>query len=204
MISAPIQLDEDGRHPNGCNCLLDQSRRWLHFTPEEEKYEAGWGNAKTASFGGLRTGSGEPSANYDKAVANADMVRALALVPTIRLQAVAHVWMTEPHPAREHRNWKRRPGDEKGCICTRYARWTGDCEGVIADPDGPQGRMEAVMGKLGMDANAVFESLDECAVEMSVILGERLEGRPSRAKRTRPLIVVEEPPEWELAPANFR
>ena len=48
---------------------------------------------------------------------------------------------------------------------------------------GPRTRREAVMGKLNVDQETLSRLIDDCCREMALVMGERIEGRPSRAPR---------------------
>ena len=56
---------------------------------------------------------------------------------------------------------------------------------------GPKTRRESVMGKLNVDQVSLDRLIDDCCREMALVLGERVEGRPGRARPSLP----EPPPE---------
>jgi hypothetical protein len=84
-------------HLARCTCLMCAAKRWLRYTPEEDRYPVGV-TLKIASYSGTGGGSHEPDAHFDAVVTEADFRRALALIPSERLRHTAHVWMETPYP----------------------------------------------------------------------------------------------------------
>ena len=91
------ELDELVDHAPRCSCGMCSSKRWLRYTPEEDRYPVGV-TLKIATYGGAGSGSHEPDAHFDAVVVEADFRRALALIPSERHRNVAHVWMETPYP----------------------------------------------------------------------------------------------------------
>lgn len=145
-------------HEPRCGCTLCLCRRWLRFTPEEDRYPSGIG-LKITSYGGTGGGTKEPDhVLADPVVRESDYRRALALIPDRSLAILAEAWMLTAPPAR-------------GPL------------GALLNPQGPHTRLEAVLGKLNIDSGTLFAGLDEAARQMAVVLGERIEGRPSRMRQ---------------------
>jgi len=184
-----IELDE---HQPRCACGMCAAKRWLRYVPEEDRYPVGV-SLKIARYGGTGSGSHEPDALFDAVVTEADFRRALALIPSEWLRKVGQTWMATPPPPVTHRKWQRRPGDGRGCTCAMFGGKRSECAGVILDPDGPQSRREAVMGKLNIDQEALSRLIDDCCREMALVMGERVEGRPSRRAPAKPVPYREEP-----------
>jgi hypothetical protein len=112
---------------------------------------------KITTYGGRVSGTAEPDRNYDVICSNADFQRALSLIPSQHLRPVAKAWMETPDP-----------------------------EVPIPRPkgySGPLTREEAVQGLLNTDSNSIHRMLDQCAMEMGNVLGERNSGLPCRPHR---------------------
>lgn len=98
------ELDE---HPPRCFCYMCSAKRWLRYTPEEDRYPVGV-TLKIATYGGKGAGSHEPDSNFDAVCTEADFQRALDLIPSDWLRKVARTWMGTPYPLPQRHGPKTR------------------------------------------------------------------------------------------------
>jgi len=182
-------------HGPDCRCLLCTCRRWLHYTPLEDRWPNGAG-VKITTYGGLTSGSGEPDRMFDAVCTEADFSRALALIPSEFLRAVGSAWREVPAAT-----WWFT--DDRG----RRRQKTGRRSDAVIAKVRAAHRADWNRARAHDEEDSVplhvtlFRLLDECAREMAVVLGERIEGHAARRK---PEVFVAEPPEWKNAPANRR
>lgn len=182
----------DAEHAPRCSCLTCQARRWMRYTDAKNAYPEGVG-LKITSYGGVGGGTGEPDRLLaDPVCTEADFRRALALVPTRFLALVVTEFRSVPEPwhstaSNPHRS---RTVAVMDAIASR------------AFDDWNRARLEGMREAQETPAATLYRLLDECAVEMGRVMGERREGRPSRLRKT--VEVAEGPPEWADAPARRR
>lgn len=176
VVSAPgarwnALVAEIERHAERCPCEVCQCRRYLNYVPPERQSPA---TLKITAYGGEVGGSGEPDRHYDRVVREVDMQVALASVRDDFLRIVGGV----------NRNLKGMPDSRTGAMFRgawpvmrwlerfRHAEWLEAC--LV---DAPVGWWDEV-GLFKLNGRYTLRRLlDECAVEMALNLGAKVEGK---------------------------
>ena len=208
MVS--LGMNED--HPKSCRCVWHVARAFLRYIPPDSHPLDG-ATLKIASWGGSRSGSGEPDRAYDVVVEWSDLDQALHGVrdPFLKRAGLLRVYTADGYMvgtllrgefsaewqrAAESRKTQHQPEltqDEDA----RRIQWRGSCScswtiDILSETPEVDG-MKAIRSHL----SPLREALELCAQEMAEILGTSFGVRSKREGAPPP------PPELHLVPEHF-
>lgn len=175
-------------HGENCRCTVCGCRRWLNFRAADQESPP---TLKIATYGGTGGGTGEPDRAYDRVVSEVDLEVALACVPDdfVRLVGGLNRNLQSEHPWRHGEDPRRSPVPVMRWLERfRYQDWLEAC--LVDAPGGWRTERDL----LRANGHATLRRLlDQCACEMAVNLGERVEGMVRTTARRRVMPVPWEP-----------
>lgn len=175
----------DDHHKNTCRCLACGCASWLRAWPADEVPPGEYPDGvilKIATVGIGGSGTVEPDHAFDALITELDFQRALRLVPTQFLTVVGETARATKAPYHGSRD-KLIIGQLEGSHRTEWSTARmADLGGAYTVEQDERHPAKDTLHRL----------IDQCAMEMALVMGERHSGRPRR-----PLGRVEPLPPYE-------